>query len=233
MAAGVTTAVVTARDTVNTSLTNVQTISVVVRQTGAVIFLPPSNMDPTFTVPDRNNPRTGKLREGVSVIVDGLAQGNTLRVRSGPGTNNNILELVGNGITGIITDGPRSANGFTWWKIDWDPVNLEGWSAQDVGGVQLLFRRPPDLKIRNLDVSADELSPGQTFELEVAIRNIGPGKSAATKVRFYYHSDSRNSTLEELDELAEERGLRSAGTLNVAIVTRMGKHNVDTFCGCT
>ncbi len=209
---GVVTVVVTARDTVNTDLTAIQTISVVVSQTSAVIVRPPTNTDPTFNVPDRSNPRAEGLREGVSVIVDGLAQGNTLRVRSGPGTNNAIIDLVGNGATGIIEDGPRSANGFTWWKIDWDRANIEGWSAEAVGGDQLLFRQPPDLKIRDFDVSDDEVNLGQEFELEVEIRNNGPGESAATNVYFYYHSGSRNDNLEEL---AVERGLRSAGSLRV------------------
>ena len=196
VAAGITTVVVTARDTVNTDLTAIQTISVSVAQTSAVIVRPP-NTDPTFDVPDRSNP--------------------ALRVRSGPGLNYDILEEIGN-ITGIITDGPRQAAGYTWWKIEWDPVNLEGWSVESDRG-QILYRRPPDLRIRDFNVSDDEVGPGQKLELEVKIRNNGPGKSAATDVSFYYHSGSRNDNLEELDE---ERNLRSAGTLSVPSLRERG-----------
>ena len=223
VSAGVTTAVVTARDTVNTDLTAVQTISVVVRQTSAVIVRPPTNTDPTFTVPDRSNPRAKGLRKGVSVIVDGLAQGNTLRVRSGPGTNNDIVELVGNGATGIIEDGPRSANGFTWWKIDWDRANIEGWSAEVVGGFQLLFRRPPDLKILDFNVSArGPVGIGEEIALEVDIRNNGPGKSVATEVYFYYHSGSKNYNF---DDLSKETSLRIPGKGKLRVPSLQPRRN--------
>ena len=207
VAARVTTVVVTARDTV-TGLTAIQTISVSVRQTGAV----PTNTDPIWTPTTISNPRAEGLRVGVSVIVDGLAPGNTLRIRSGAGTNNDIIELVGNGVTGIIEDGPQSANGFTWWKIDWDSGNLEGWSAEVVGGVQLLFRRPPDLEIRDLDVSDSQVGIGEEIELEIEIRNNGPGESAATEVTFYYHSNKRHSNYQEV---RNAKYLRGGGTLRV------------------
>ena len=89
-----------------------------------------------------------------------------------------------------------------------DSVNLEGWSAEFVGE-QVLFRRPPDLEIRDFDVSDNEVKPGEEFELEVEIRNNGPGESAATDVYFYYHSGSRN---DDLKELSEESDLRIPGT---------------------
>ena len=76
---------------------------------------------------------------------------------------------------------------------------MDGWSAEAVGGVQLLFRRPPDLEIRDLDVSDSEVAPGEEIELEIEIRNNGPGESAATDVYIYY-SEKRHSDLEELAE---------------------------------
>ena len=205
IAAGVTTVVVTARDAENTDLTAIQTISVLVRQTGTVIT-PPTNMDPSFNVPEGSNPRSEGLREEVSVITQNLDV--PLRVREGPGLNYDIIELIGSGLTGIITDGPRQANGYTWWKVEWDSVNLEGWSAEFVGE-QVLFRQPPDLEIRNFDVSDSQVSIGEEIELEVEIRNNGPGESAATDVYFYYHSGSRN---DDLEELSEESDLRIPGT---------------------
>ena len=209
VAAGVTTVVVTARDTV-TGLTAIQTISVSVRQTGATIVRP-TNTDPIWTPTTISNPPAEGLRVGVSVIVDGLAQGKTLRIRSGAGTNNDIIELVGNGVTGIIEDGPESVDGFRWWKIDWDFGNLEGWSAEVVDGVQLLFRRPPDLEIRDLDVSDSQVGIGEEIELEIEIRNNGPGESDATDVSLYY-SDTRHS---DFEDLAEDNDLRGGWTLRV------------------
>ena len=205
IAAGVTTVLVRARDTVNTHLTAIQTFSVVVRQTSAVIVRPPNN-DPTFDVPDNSNPRAEGLREGVSVKVQVTT---VLNVRSEPDIHTGeILEQIGN-ITGIITDGPREADGYTWWKIDWDPINLEGWSAEVIGGKQVLFRRPPDLEISRFDVSSSTVPTGENIELEVRIENNGPGESAETEVYFYYHSGSRNY---DLDDLSQETDLRIPGT---------------------
>ena len=206
---GSTTIVVTARDTV-TGLTAIQTIPVLVRQSQATITRPTNN-DPTWTPTTISNPRAEGLREGVSVIVDGLASGNNLIVRDGAGTNYDILGLVTNGDYGIITDGPRSANGFTWWEIDWNTERLDGWSAEVVGGVQLLFRRPPDLEIQDLDVSDSEVAPGEEIDLEIDIRNNGPGESAETDVYIYY-SENRHS---DLEELRDDSDLRGGWTLSV------------------
>ena len=200
---GSTTIVVTARDTV-TGLTAIQTIPVSVRESQATITRP-TNTDPPYTPTTTSNPRAEGLREGVSVIVDGLASGNNLRVREGAGTNYETLGLVTNGDYGIITDGPRFSGDHTWWEIDWDTERLDGWSAEVVGGVQLLFRRPPDLEIRDLDVSDSEVSPGERIELEIEIRNNGPGASAATDVYIYY-SENRHSDLEELRDDSDLRG---------------------------
>ena len=209
VSAGVTTVVVTARDTVNTSLTAIQTINVVVRQTSAVIVRPPNN-DPTFTVPNNSNPRAKGLREDVSVIIQNVPLGGPgLNLRSKPSLEGNQLGKLWNGGTGIITDGPEKSDSFTWWKIDWDQVDREAWSVEAFGGDQLLFRRPPDLEIRDFDVSESQVSVGQRIELEVEVRNNGPGKSAATEVLFYYHSGSKNY---DFEDLSEETDLRIPGT---------------------
>ena len=209
VAAGITTVVVTARDTV-TGLTAIQTISVSVRQTGAVIFRP-TNTDPTWTPTTISNPRAEGLREGVSVIVDDLSSGKPLNVRTGAGTNYQDIGDVYNRDHGIITDGPRFSGGYTWWEIDWNTKRLDGWSVEVFGGDQLLFRRPPDLEIRDLDVSDRQVSIGEEIELEVEIRNNGPGESAATEVTFYY-SDTRHS---DLEDLGDESDLRGGWTLHV------------------
>ena len=198
-AAGVATVTVTASNTTDTSLTAVQTIAVVVRQSGATIVRP--NTDPTFTSPSSSTPSDKGLGDDVSVKVQVRT---VLNVRSKPSIHTGeILDQIGN-ITGIITDGPRQADNFTWWKIDWDPVGIpEGWSAEVIGGKQVLLRRPPDLEITRFDVSPSTVGSGEDIELEVRIRNNGPGKSAPTDVSFYY-SENRHDDLEELVETAKE-----------------------------
>lgn len=81
----------------------------------------------------------------VLIIVDAWAFGvgdavkviaNT-NVRSGPGTNYSEIKdpdysgTARSGTAGKITSGPQSANGYTWWKVDFGPGLYTGWSVQD------------------------------------------------------------------------------------------------------
>ena len=97
------------------------------------------------------------------------------------------------GQTGTITDGPQNNDGYTWWKIDWDLENKEGWSVEVFQGSQLLFPHPPDLEVRSFNVSDDEVEPGETFTIETTVRNNGPGESAATEIYFYYQKSDEDT----------------------------------------
>ena len=166
----------------------IQTIPVLVYTNRATIVRPPSS----FTAPETSNFSAQGLAKGVSVIVQNTNRLG-INIRSNPWvSNNNPDNRIGNvpdGATGTITDGPAESNGgFTWWKIDWDTVNAEGWSVDVFQGSQLLFPRPPDLEIRDFDVSNDDVKPGEEFRLEAEIRNNGPGKSEPTEIYFYYQT---------------------------------------------
>ena len=93
--------------------------------------------------------RDGKIDIGDKVIaqntVDEVNNIRGLRIRTGPGINFNVLGRVHDNATGIVIDGPRNANGYTWWKVSWNPGNLncsenpcEGWSAEFVNGAFVL-----------------------------------------------------------------------------------------------
>ncbi len=207
---GSTSVIVTARDRDNRNLYAIQTIPVLVYTNRATIVRPPS--DPTFRLPAPTS--SVGLKIGDSVITQ-LTPGFTLAVRPVAGTNNIPRERIGSGITGTIERGPRSNEGFTWWYIEWDirGQNLEGWSVEADRG-QILFRRPPDLEIQDLDVSEDAVEPGETFKIEVRIRNKGPGESAPTEVYLYY-SPNRHSDVEELDADSDNLRVAGKGTLKV------------------
>ena len=253
ISAGRTTVIVTARDADNTNLTAIQTITVVVRQTGNIIDRP-VNTDPIFNVPTGSNPRAEGLKLDVAVITKNLGLGKWVHTREQPivtpfGEPTNIVEALGNGITGIIKRDPNFDNQYThsdgkytWWYIEWDVNNIKGWTIEaDAKGEQILFRRPPDLEIRDFGVSDDEITPGQEFELEVDIRNNGPGESAATDVYFYY-SENRHSDREELDAENDLRGdwklrvpaLREGRnttfTLTVTAPTKPGRYYYGLRC---
>ena len=160
-----------------------------VRSNSATIVRPPT--DPTFTLPTTTNPSVEGLADGVAVIVRNT-EGLGLNIRSHPRVDNNTIGQVHDGATGTITDGPQRNGGFTWWKIDWARAN-EGWSVAAFGGSQLLFPNPPDLEIRDVDVSDDEVEPGERFTIEATIRNNGPGASAATEIFFYYRKSDEDT----------------------------------------
>ena len=197
---------VTARDSQNPDLSAIQTIPVSVSH--AIIVRPPT---PTPFTPPTTNPDVEGLREGVSVITQ-LSPGSVLRVRERPGTDKEIMEELGSGVIGTITDGPEREDGFRWWEIEWDirGLDLEGWSAEADRG-QILFRRPPDLEIQDLDVSEDEVKPGDRFTVEVRVLNNGPGESVPTEVAVYY-SLERHSNRADFDA---DRNKYEVGTISI------------------
>ena len=197
---------VTARDSQNPDLSAIQTIPVSISH--AIIVRPPS--DPIFT-PPTTNPDVEGLREGVSVITQ-LTAGFRLNVRERPGTDEEIIEQLGSGVIGTITDGPVRADDFRWWEIEWEirGLDLEGWSAEADRG-QILFRRPPDLEIQDLDVDKDEVEPGDRFTVDVRVLNNGPGESVPTEVSIYY-SLQRHSSLAEFNA---DSNKYEVGTINI------------------
>ena len=197
---------VTARDPQNPNLSAIQTIPVSVSH--AIIVRPPT---PEPFTPPTTTPDVEGLREGISVITQ-LTPGFRLNVRERPGTDEDIVEQLGSGIIGTITDGPVRADGFRWWDIEWDirGLDLEGWSAESDRG-QILFRRPPDLEIQDLDVSKDEVEPGDRFTVEVRVRNNGPGESAPTEVSVYYSLKRHRNR----SEFNADRNKYEVGTIRI------------------
>ena len=201
--------VVRAYDRNDRNLYATQAIPVLVYTNRATIVRPATPA--TFTPPATANPAVEGLRKGVSVITQ-LDPGFTLSIRTEPRRNSDLVDRLGSGVTGTIIDGPRKNGGFTWWKIRWDASRLEGWSVEADRG-QILFRRPPDLEIRDLDVSDDEVKLGESFTLEAEVHNDGPGESAVTEIYFYY-SQNRHSSLETLNR---DGNLRIAGRGTVEV----------------
>lgn len=72
----------------------------------------------------------GEFGIGVYVRVD--TGGDALRVRAEPGLNAAPLFLAFDEEVFLISDGPRQADGYTWWYLtaSYDP-NRVGWAAQD------------------------------------------------------------------------------------------------------
>jgi len=67
------------------------------------------------------------LSIGAAVEVTGTG-GDGLNVRSSPGTSGAIAGVEKEGASGIVLEGPTSASGLTWWRVQWKD-GLMGWSA--------------------------------------------------------------------------------------------------------
>lgn len=100
-----------------------------------VITITPSPVIPTATLrPSPTLPPTAipsptpeGLFIGGNAIVSGT--GSALRLRSDPGLQSTTLKTVQDGTRLTILEGPREADGLTWWRLHDPSDGAEGWAA--------------------------------------------------------------------------------------------------------
>jgi hypothetical protein len=73
---------------------------------------------------------TAALTVGRQAIVN-TTQGDKLRMRSGPGRSFAVVLLLDKGTLVTLLEGPRSADGLTWWRIR-APNGTEGWVVESI-----------------------------------------------------------------------------------------------------
>lgn len=89
---------------------------------------------PKTTAPPGYTPPSGTripISIGAVIVVIGT-QGQGLNVRQGPGTDYAVNFLANDNDRFLVKDGPRQAQGYTWWYII-DPAdqNRFGWAIED------------------------------------------------------------------------------------------------------
>ena len=103
--------------------------------------LTPSRVPPTATAtpaPPTNTPRPAPVALAKDVLAKVTPpEGIKLKVRDSASTAGKILGELDLNVQVTIVDGPTTANGITWWKVD-NGQGLSGWSAEGVGGVKYL-----------------------------------------------------------------------------------------------
>jgi len=83
-------------------------------------------------------PQTEPTASGKFKVGDRVRTLVNLKVRTGPGVTNpevthvNYRGSMPPGIEGQIVDGPKSADGYTWWKVKFI-TGVEGWCAEGRG----------------------------------------------------------------------------------------------------
>ena len=158
-----------------------------------------------------------ELSRGDAVIVQNtLHRG--LNIRSGASTDHPKIGGVLDGATGTVVDGPRRANGYKWWKVDWDNAPT-GWSVEAIDENLLILRRPPDLAIESFDVSENRLDPGEEFTLSLTVRNVGYNSSEETDLYYYHTSAPALTSTADLTMVGTDtvRGLSPNGTSDESI----------------
>jgi len=99
-------------------------------------------------------------------VVGALVQTTeSLNVRQTPGIPSTILGVQPSGATGTLLEGPVTASGYTWWRIDY-ATGADGWSAQ----AYLAVVAPPPVPTLTVDV---QLSVGLGLTLTRRSTNTG------------------------------------------------------------
>lgn len=92
---------------------------------------PDPTPDPDPTPTDPPPPTGGKFEMGDTArVTEGL------NMRSGPSTGNGVIAVLPAGTTGTVLEGPRSASGYTWWRIQTNRGTgwvVENWIAKSGG----------------------------------------------------------------------------------------------------
>ena len=67
--------------------------------------------------------------QGGKAVVKGT-EAAKLKLRVGPGLNQDTLQFVEDGTVLSLLDGPQAGDGYTWWQVQ-TPDGLTGWVAGD------------------------------------------------------------------------------------------------------
>ena len=170
------------------------------------------------------------LGRGDRVIVQNATDG--LFIRSGAGTGYNPpLGAVYNGETGTIVSGPRSGNGYTWWRVDWDSPSLPtGWSVEFFDGYRVIALLPsskPDIA----SVSDASASEGNSLTFTVQLS----GRTGQTETYYYSTYYGGGATAERSDYGgADEESMRvssgrSSFTIRISTIEDTEVEGDETF----
>ncbi len=89
----------------------------------------PNQAEATPQVPP--SPPPGNLAVGAYVQIAGTG-GDGLRVRAEPGLQGQVLFLALEAEVFLVTDGPRDADGYTWWYLEAPAEKTrQGWAASN------------------------------------------------------------------------------------------------------
>lgn len=93
------------------------------------------------------SPQEGGFTNRGIIVGSTVQTTDVLKVRTAPGTGAGLTGTKQSYVRGKVTVGPRSANGYTWWFVDFNDNTIDGWVAQNwltVIGDTVIPRSNPD-----------------------------------------------------------------------------------------
>lgn len=107
-----------------------------------------------------------RLQIGIRALV---VAGNIMNLRLQPGTGSGISAQISSGAVFVVLDGPRCADGFTWWQVDLD--GRTGWMAEGDPQLREYWLVPfgdssvPEIEIQRIDALGSEhcLQPPEDY----------------------------------------------------------------------
>ncbi len=116
-----------------------------------IVTVPPIVVQPIATIPpinvlpiNPNPPQQGTLTVGGQAQIY-TTEGDTLNMRSGPGTNYDVVERLQAGTLVTLLEGPIQSGNYTWWRVR-TTGGREGWVIEglpeDNGWLQTLIPLP-------------------------------------------------------------------------------------------
>jgi len=108
----------------------------------------------------------------------------TLRVRDAAALAGNILGEQNYQAEGTVTGGPTTADGYTWWEINYDTAP-DGWSIEGTGGAYWLIVAPPDgdTTAPAISITSPASSPYESTSRFVVISGTASDNVGLSQVR--------------------------------------------------
>lgn len=118
------------------------------------------------TTMDSGTAKTIEVGKSIHAVVDDVP------VREGPGTDYSVITDKFTDESGLVVDGPTSADGHDWWKMHWyeDGEGFHGWAAEQYldGGPRATERLRPGDRVA-VDTSGSDLrvrdGPGLGYDV--------------------------------------------------------------------
>lgn len=135
-----------------------------------------------------------QIKIGSSVKTTAL-----LRVRTNAGVQSNLINSIAINTTGTVVNGPRFANGYTWWLVKYDN-GTQGWSAG-----QWLNKTPP--------------IPTEVLVPKVTVSSVSNNENPTVR-GYAYNTNTVGFSVDQGDKIY--------GSGEIAVVNNVWSHRVRT-----